>query len=160
MLNRTLVAGLAATLLALSACGKKEPPPPPPPPPAPAPAPAAPPPPPPAPVGVVVGEILLGKAVGPDKKVVQVMEVFAVKDPIHASVATTGAGKASVKAKWTYTKDGKTVPVKEDVMVIETTGPAVNEFHISKPDGWPVGDYMVEIFVDDKPAGSRKFSVK
>jgi hypothetical protein len=159
MITRTLVAALAASVLVLAACGKKEPPPPPPPP-APAPAPVAPPPPPPAPVGVTVGEILLGKAVGPDKKVVQVMEVFAVKDPIHASVATTGAGKASVKAKWTFTRDGKTVPVKEDVMMIETTGPAINEFHISKPDGWPVGDYMVEIFVDDKPAGSRKFSVK
>jgi hypothetical protein len=158
MITRTLVAALAASVLVLAACGKKEPPPPPPPP-APAPAPVAPPPPP-APVGVTVGEILLGKAVGPDKKVVQVMEVFAVKDPIHASVATTGAGKASVKAKWTFTRDGKTVPVKEDVMMIETTGPAINEFHISKPDGWPVGDYMVEIFVDDKPAGSRKFSVK
>lgn len=160
MIKRTLVAGLAATVLVLAACGKKEPPPPPPPPPAPAPAPVAPPPPPPAPVGVVVGEILLGKSVGADKKVTQAVEVFGVKDTINAAVATTGTGKANLKAKWTFTRDGKTVPVKEDVMVIETNGPATNVFNISKPDGWPAGDYMVEIFIDDKPAGSRKFSVK
>jgi hypothetical protein len=36
---------------------------------------------------------------------------------------------------------------------------AANEFHISKPDGWPAGDYQVEISLDDKPVGTKKFSV-
>ncbi len=31
---------------------------------------------------------------------------------------------------------------------------------ISKPDGWPVGNYQVEIFVADKSAGTKAFTVK
>jgi hypothetical protein len=57
-------------------------------------------------------------------------------------------------------KDGKTVPVKEDTQTIQATGPSTTEFHISKPDGWPPGDYQVEVMQDDKVVQSKKFSVK
>jgi hypothetical protein len=87
-------------------------------------------------------------------------ESFAKGDTIYASIDTTGTGNATLKAKWTYSKDGQTAVVKEDSMTISTSGPATHEFHVSKPDGWPAGDYQVEIFVDDKPAGARKYSVK
>ncbi len=149
----------AAAAFALAACGKKEPPPPPPPPP-PAPAPAPAPAPPPAPVGVTLSAVTLGKAVGTDKKVTAAAEAFAKGDTIHASVDTTGAGSATLVARWTFTKDGKTVPVKEDSATITPTGPATTEFHISKPDGWPAGDYTVEILLDGKPVASKSFKVQ
>jgi len=148
----------AASVVALVACGKKEPPAPPPPPPAPAPAPA--PAPPPAPVGVTLSAVTLGKAVGADKKVTAASETFAKGDTIHASVDTTGAGSATLVARWTYSKDGKTVPVKEETLSITPTGPATSEFHISKPDGWPAGDYQVEVVVDGKTAASKSFKVQ
>jgi hypothetical protein len=148
----------AAAAFALAACGKKEPPPPPPPVPAPAPAPA--PAPPPAPVGVTLSAVTLGKAVGADKKVTAATEAFAKGDTIHASVDTTGAGSATLVAKWTFTRDGKTVPVKEDSATITPTGPATTEFHISKPDGWPAGDYAVEILLDGKPVATKSFKVQ
>jgi hypothetical protein len=50
--------------------------------------------------------------------------------------------------------------VKEDTQTIVPTGPASSEFHISKPDGWPAGDYQVEIFVDNRSSGTKSFSVK
>jgi hypothetical protein len=150
---------VAAVSIVLAACGKKEPPPPPPPPPAPAPAPA-PPPPPPSPAGVTLSSVSLGKAVGADKKVSAATEVFAKGDTIHASVDTTGAGSATVLAKWSFTKDGKTVPVKEESATINATGPATTEFHISKPDGWPAGDYQVEILVNGKTAATKSFKVQ
>jgi hypothetical protein len=149
---------VAATAVALAACGKKEPPPPPPPPPAPAPVPA--PAPPPAPVGVMLSAVTLGKAVGADKKVTAATEAFAKGDTIYASVDTTGAGSATLVAKWTYTKDGKTVPVKEDSASITPTGPATSEFHISKPDGWPAGNYSVEILLDGKTVSTKSFKVQ
>ena len=153
---RWLTLATAATL-ALAACGKKEPAPPPP---APAPPPAAAPAPAPAPVGVTLSAVTLGKAVGADKKVSAPTEVFAKGDTIHASIDTTGAGSATLVAKWTYTKDGKTVPVKEDTATITPTGPAATEFHISKPDGWPAGDYQVEILLDGKPVATKSFKVQ
>jgi hypothetical protein len=148
----------AAAVVALAACGKKEPPAPQPPTPAPAPAPA--PAPTPAPAGVTLSAVTLGKAVGADKKVSAATEVFAKGDTIHASIDTTGTGSATLVAKWTYTKDGKTVPVKEDTATITPTGPATTEFHVSKPDGWPTGDYQVEILIDGKSAATKSFKVQ
>ena len=81
-------------------------------------------------------------------------------DTIYVTVDTAGSGPATVKAKWTYTKGGQTTVVKEDMQTITATGPAVTEFHISEPKGWPAGDYQVEVLVDDKSAGTKTFTVK
>jgi hypothetical protein len=143
--------------VALAACGKKEPPAPPPPP---APAPAAVPAPVAVPAGVTLSAVSLGKSVGADKKVSVATEVFAKGDTIHASIDTTGAGSATVVAKWSYTKDGKTAAVKEETATITPTGPATTEFHISKPDGWPLGDYKVEILVNGTSAATKSFKVQ
>ena len=154
MNNLTRYLTIALVAAGLAACGRDAPPPPPAKPaPAPAPAPAA--------AGVAVSSATLGSAVGADKKVTAPKEAFAKNDTIYVSLDTTGTGKANIKAKWTFTsKDGKAVPVKEDTQTIDATGPATTEFHVSKPDGWPVGDYQVEVSVDDKVVQTKKFSVK
>ena len=38
-------------------------------------------------------------------------------------------------------------------------GSAVTEFHLSKPDGWPVGSYRVEVSLNGAPAGNKEFKV-
>jgi hypothetical protein len=148
---------LVVAAVALAACGRKEPPAPPPPP---APAPVAAPAPAAVPAGVTLSAVSLGKAVGADKKVSSVTEVFAKGDTIHASIDTTGAGSATLVAKWSYSKDGKTAAVKEETASITPTGPATTEFHISKPDGWPAGDYQVEILVNGTSAATKSFKVQ
>jgi hypothetical protein len=158
MISRYVVVTLIASVMALASCGKEEPP-------KPSPTPASPPlvqapAPVPAPAGVTVSTISLGKAIGADKKVSAQTDTFAKADTIYASIDTTGAGSATLKAKWTYHKDGKVAMVKEDTQTIYPTGPATSEFHVSKPDGWPAGDYEVEVLVGDKSAGTKKFSVK
>lgn len=158
MPRNAIAALLVAALLGLglAACGKKEQP-------APAPTPA------PAPAPVVqdvtnvpvsVKAISLGNAIGDTKQVTAAKESFGAKDTIYAVVETIGSGKASLKAAWTFHKGGKTAPVNETTQEIDATGPANSEFHISKPDGWPVGDYQVEIFLNGASAGVKKFSVK
>ena len=141
---------LAALVLAVGACSKSE-----------APKPQSPAQlPPPATAGVTVSAITVGKAIGADKKVTQAADSFAKTDTIYASVDTTGTGNAMLKAKWTYRKAGQESVVKEDQQTIVPTGPATSEFHIRKPDGWPAGDYQVEIFVDNRSSGTKTFSVK
>ena len=158
-MNKTIrCLALALVAVGLVAC-KKDPPPAPAPAPAPksAPAPA----PAPAPAGVSVSSATLGSEIGPDKKVTAPKESFAKGDTIYVAVDTAGSGSATVKAKWTFIgKDGKSVPVKEDTQTIQATGPSTTEFHVSKPDGWPVGDYQVEVLVDDKPVQTKRFTVK
>ena len=136
---------VAATLLPILAltgalaCKKAEPPPPPPTtvPPTTAPAPPS------------VGAVTLGNAIGEDKKVAQPLETFGVKDTIYASVETAGTGHAKVRALWSFVKGEKTAKVDETTIEFDSTGPATNEFHISKPSGWPKGDYRVEVFLGD-----------
>jgi hypothetical protein len=145
------ISGLLLVIL-LAACGKKEdttttitP--------TPAPAPA------PEPAGVTAGSITLGKAVGPDKKVTAPTETFAKGDTIYASVDTSGAGTATLKAQWTYVKGAETTPVNDESQTIMPTGPATTEFHVQKPGGWPAGDYRVEVFLDGKSVGVKEFKV-
>jgi hypothetical protein len=107
-----------------------------------------------------VSAVTLGKSVGADKKVAAASDTFAKGDTIYASIDTIGTGAATVSARWTYTKDGKTVIVKEDSATITPTGPATTEFHIRKPDGWPLGTYQVEIMVEGKPAATKAFRVQ
>jgi hypothetical protein len=151
-MTRVMAVALAAAL-ALSACGKKEE--------AATPAPDATPPPaaaaPAAPAAVAVASIDLGNAVGADQKVTSATSNFTPQDPIYAVVSTSGAGTATLGAKWTY-QDGQTV--KEDSKSIAPTGPATTSFEITKPDGWPAGSYKVEISLNGQPAGSKDFSVK
>ena len=45
---------------------------------------------------------MLGNSVGADKEVSAPTEVFAKDDTIYASIATTGAGSATLMAKWSY----------------------------------------------------------
>jgi hypothetical protein len=136
---------IAAALAAGSGCNKKkETPPPPPVPTASAPA-------------VSVVAVTLGKDVGSDKKVTVPSDTFTPKDTIYASVDTQGqALTASLSARWTY-QDGQTV--HEEAQTIQPTGAATTEFHISKPDGWPVGDYSVEILVNGTSARKASFRV-
>jgi hypothetical protein len=147
---------LASAALALAACGKKEEPPKPAAAPAPPPAAA----PAPAPAGVTAGMVSLGSAIGADKKVTAATESFAKGDTFYVSVDTTGAGTADLKAKWTYHKDGQVAVVKEDSQTINPTGPATSEFHVSKPDGWPTGEYQVQVFLGEQSVATKKFAVK
>lgn len=157
MKTRILFTLFVSAALALAACDKKEEPKTAPaqaPGPGPASAPAS------APAGIAVSGVTAGKAIGADKKVTAPTEVFATGDTMYVSVDTTGSGTAKLDAKWTYRKGDKVAVVKEDSMTINATGPATNEFHVSKPDGWPAGDYEVEVMLDGKSAGLKKLTVK
>jgi predicted small lipoprotein YifL len=148
------VAILFAAVLTLAACGKKEAPPP-----AAAPVAVAP-----APdlgnVPVAIKQVVLANQIGADKKAVAPATSFAPADTLYAVVETVGSGKASVKALWTFHKGDKVAQVNETVQELVLAGPTTSEFHVSKPGGWPVGDYQVEVFLNGTSVGAQKFAVK
>ena len=154
---KVFYASFLALLLALyiAACGKKETPPP-----------AAQPVAQPAaqavaqPVVLGVTSVNLGNAIGADKRVTAPSTSFDKSDTIYAAVETQGSGNITLKAKWTYHKGDKIAVVNENSQTIAASGPAVSEFHVSMPSGWPAGDYEVEVFANDKSAGASKFTVK
>ncbi len=104
----------------------------------------------------VVG-IALGRAIAADKTVADATASFRPADTVYVSVRTEGgAASARLSARWTY-EDGQLVG--DSTQTVAASGPAVTEFHVSKPDGWPTGSYMVEVSLDGAPAGHKKFRV-
>ena len=158
-MSRTTIAALFALAVVVTGCGRKEPPKPAPLPPV-TETPVPPPAPPIAPAAVALFNITIGNAVGADKTITESPATLGTKDTIYASVNTTGSGSANLRAKWTYLGGSEATTVNEETLAITPTGPATSEFHITKPDGWPVGDYQVEIFVNDVSAGTKRFTVK
>jgi len=105
-----------------------------------------------------VRSIDIGSAIGPDNRVTTAATTFRPSDTIFAAVASDGtAASVNVAAKWTF-EDGQLV--NEASQAIAPAGPAVTTFNISKPDGFPVGRYKVEVMVDGQPAGQSEFEVR
>jgi hypothetical protein len=104
-----------------------------------------------------VTRIDVGNAIGADKKVTAPSVSFKPGDTIYASVWSEGASpNVTLSARWTF-EDGQVV--NEATQSIAPAGPAVTEFHISKPDGFPAGKYKVEVAANGKPAGAAQFAV-
>ncbi|WP_426687426.1 hypothetical protein [Rhodanobacter ginsengiterrae] len=99
----------------------------------------------------------LGSKVDDNNKIAASGDTFAPKDSIYASVDTSGSGSGTLAAKWTY-QDGQTV--HEDSKMLDATGPQTTVFMISKPAGFPAGNYKVEITLDGKQVASKDFAVK
>ena len=104
----------------------------------------------------------LGNSVGADNRVATPATTFAPKDTIYASVTTrTSDAMATVPgklaARWTF-QDGQTV--HEESRDLSLTGDGTTAFQVSKPDGFPVGRYKVEISLDGSVVQSKEFEVK
>jgi len=160
-LRYALATALVASL-ALSGCKKNEEPVPPPvattPDVAPAPAPM-----PTAPVSTVtVTGVDLGTAVGADMKVTAPATSFAKSDTIIAAVSTHASDPATpatgkLSAKWSF-QDGQVV--NEESQDFNFTGDGVTDFRIAKPDGFPAGNYKLEVSLDGAVVQTKDFSVK
>jgi hypothetical protein len=108
--------------------------------------------------GVRVTDVTLGRAIGADKTITDKADDFRPTDTIYASIATDGsAASTSLRALWTY-QDGQVV--NDSNRSIASNNKERTEFHISKPDGLPTGNYQVEIFIDGRSVETKKFEVK
>lgn len=107
---------------------------------------------------VSVTAIDLGRSLAADKSIGERTDSFRPADTIFASIGTEGSGTAkTLRARWTF-QDGALID--ESSQTISPSGSARTEFHVSKPDGWPVGRYRVEVTLDGNPAGAKEFTVQ
>ena len=108
-----------------------------------------------------VSGVELGKSVGADERVAMPMTTFAPSDTVYASIATDGAPpSATLTAVWTFMQDGERARVESYSRTINPGGPASTAFFISRPDGWPTGQYEVETFADGRSVETRQFQVQ
>jgi len=88
--------------------------------------------------------IQLGRGLNADKTVNGFTTRFKPTDTIYAAVLTDGAGSSKVKARWLYA--GRVVSEPERHVTYQ--GPASTEFHIQNTNGFPPGEYTVELFLE------------
>lgn len=130
--------GAALVVVAAAACGEN--------------------PPPPTQRAVRVTQIAIGRRINADKTIGESVRSFDPTDTVYVSVETQGiASRSLLKVRWMY-EDGQLV--NETVQPISPRGRANTEFHVSKMDGWPVGRYRVEIWLNGSLVGARDFEVK
>jgi hypothetical protein len=106
---------------------------------------------------ITVGDIDVGRSLNADRGISDRTTTFRRTDTIYVSVATQGSGSGTLASRWTF-QDGQVVD--ESSQNISPTGPARTEFHVMKPDGWPVGKYRVEILLNGTSVGTKEFEVK
>ena len=104
-----------------------------------------------------VVEIDLGRAIGPDKRVIEPLDEFHSGDTIYASIVMIGrAEAATLAARWTRVSG---VVVDETVRTVSPVGETIAEFHLVQPAGWEKGRYRVEILLDGATVGREEFEV-
>jgi hypothetical protein len=106
---------------------------------------------------ISVTQIDLGRAINADLTIQDQTTIFRPSDVVYASVETKGAAPATVGVRWTYNNDQVVDKGDRD---IHPTGLTRTEFHISKPDGLPVGHYRLEVTLNGASAGTKEFEVK
>jgi hypothetical protein len=108
--------------------------------------------------GVKVTAIDVGRSVTADKTIAEKADTFRPADTFYLSVKTDGSGpSATLTARWTY-EDGQVVD-ESTQSIAPTGGATATEFHLAKPDGWPAGEYKVEVLLNGASAGTREFKV-
>jgi hypothetical protein len=100
--------------------------------------------------------IQLGRSIDPDASVSANTTSFVPSDTVYVSVHTKGAGTGTIRVKWTLGTRTLGEPEKH----VKYTDAAATEFHLQSADGFPIGDYNVEVFFNGQPVASRPFHVR
>ena len=105
-----------------------------------------------------VAGVMIGKRISEEKLITEPTFQFAPADTIYVSVSTEGKPEsAELTAKWLF-QSGKLVD--SSTQTIQPQGEDNTEFHVSNPEGWPVGTYNVTIYANGDSVDSKNFAVK
>ena len=109
--------------------------------------------------GLRVTDVALGRAMRGDTAVVEEIDDFRPNDTIHAVVRHEGAAQnASVTARWTF-QDGQVVDERTEQVTGTADRAAYTHFMISKPGGWPRGNYKLTVLVNGQEVESEDFEI-
>ena len=103
----------------------------------------------------VVG-IQTGKSLNSDHSVGTHAATFHSNDPMYVSVLSNGRGKGTITVRWTFA--GR--ELQKLTKKVSYNGQAATDFRFVAADGFPVGDYLIEVTVDGKIIETRRVKVE
>jgi hypothetical protein len=103
-----------------------------------------------------VATLQLGRTLNSDNTVANITTRFKMGDSIYAAALTNETGASTITARWSF--NGRVV--SDTDKKVSYKGQAATAFEFKSADGFPPGDYKVEILVDGQPAVERDFRVE
>ena len=112
-------------------------------------------------VPIEITDAQLAAQIGEDLLPIVPTQLFKPIDTIYLSVSTIASTDTpgSLGVAWRYTYQGELQAVHSEGRELIFSGAGVTVFEISKPDGWPDGEYSAEIFLNGKSERKLKFKV-
>ena len=115
-------------------------------------------------VGVTVTNAELAAQVGSDLRPIVPTTLFKTTETIYLSVSTSAPENeeipGSLGVAWRYGRGQDAQAVHSEGKELVFSGDGVTTFEVSKPDGWPLGTYSAEIFLNGKSVEELTFRVQ
>lgn len=103
----------------------------------------------------MVTAIQTGKSLNSDNSVATHAATFRPRDTMYVSVLTSARGAGTIVVRWRYS--GRVIhEVSKDVSYNDQ---AATDFRFQAADGFPAGEYRIEVLVDGVEAGARSVRV-
>ena len=106
-----------------------------------------------------VGNVMIGKRLGPENRIAEPTFQFAPQDTVYVSVGVQGApAEGNLSARW-LAHTGKTLDSTSQP--ISTDSAAANkEFHLAPAKGWNPGTYLITLYLNGDSVVAKTFAVK
>jgi hypothetical protein len=100
--------------------------------------------------------IQTGKSLNSDHSVGTHTSSFRPTDTMYVSLLTVGPGAGTMTVKWSFA--GRVI--NEVTKKVSYNDQAATDFRFQAADGFPIGDYTIEIIVDGKSLETRRVKVE
>jgi hypothetical protein len=105
---------------------------------------------------LMVTTIQTGKSLNSDNSIATHAATFRPKDVMYVSVLTSARGSGTIVVRWRYS--GRVI--HEVSKEVSYNDQAATDFRFQAADGFPAGEYTIEVAVDGKDAGTRSVRVE
>jgi hypothetical protein len=106
---------------------------------------------------LAVTTIQTGKSLNSDNSVATITTRFSPTDSIYVSVLTGARGSGTIVARLRFSGGGV---INEQTKDVSYNDQAATGFRFQAADGFPPGEYTIEVSLDGKPVETRSVRVE
>ncbi|MGE5813079.1 MAG: hypothetical protein ACM36C_01205 [Acidobacteriota bacterium] len=107
---------------------------------------------------VALDSLELGRSLDVDKSIKDATTSFKPQDTVCASIKVSGSANSGlVRAVWTD-QNGKAV--QDDTRIVTPSRSDTVALQVTPPTGWTGGQYRLDVYLDDRLAATRNFTVE
>jgi hypothetical protein len=107
---------------------------------------------------VALDSLDLGRALDVDKSIKDATTSFKPQDTVCASMKVSGSANSSlVRARW---MDPQGKVVQDDTRIVTPSRSDTVALQVTPPNGWAGGRYQLDVYLDDRLAATRNFTVE